>query len=167
MDDTDCYPSGLKNVTIDPSYVSCDWQNNCTCKYCFSRNVTTGHCQISPPCNTYINGTCTAYPLSQFMAFMLSLFLTWTGAANFYIHKLELAIAQFSIGVLILFFTIIQFIHRQKIKKQAGSGCLFFMCFAITMLLCWVEIAWWLADVVIFGLNKRDDGSGCPLKSGL
>ncbi len=40
----------------------------------------------------------------------------------------------------------------------------FFLVFIVVFAVSLAMVAWWIADAVIFGLNNRDDGDGCPLK---
>ena len=159
----DCNPPELANETIPPRFVSCS-NNSCVCEVCFRVDSSTSPCLSLAPCQTYSDGTCyDHHSKKQLWAVLFSVFVSWTGAANFYINRLDLAIPQMAIGVLILVFIAVQFVHRQILKKKECGELLFYVCFAIAMLLCWVEIAWWIADVITFAMNKREDNFGCLL----
>ena len=82
----DCFPSGVNNVSSE--FVSCV-AGQCVCMECFMSDDDTGRCRN---CSDY------RYDSAQDMcgvdnrprqltAFLLSLFLSSTGAANFYIGQ--------------------------------------------------------------------------------
>ena len=82
-----CWPD---NVTGVPStLINCDSViKECICNDCFFRNSDTGRCE-EDSCEDYFfrDGECVDDRPSQLTAFLLSLFLSSTGAANFYIGQ--------------------------------------------------------------------------------
>ena len=94
---SDCYPSGI-NGSVPSRLIECD-NNVCVCSECFTAN-TTGRCTftiISPSdCYPYNSGTgtCTDNRKSQLVTFLLSLFLSGFGVANFYIGQNGLGAGQ-------------------------------------------------------------------------
>ena len=82
----DCFPSGVNNVSSN--LVSCV-AGQCVCMECFMSDDDTGRCQN---CSDYRYdsglGICGVDNRPrQLTAFLLSLFLSSTGAANFYIGQ--------------------------------------------------------------------------------
>ena len=159
--DSDCVPPELAGEVIPPAFVSC-LNDSCACDACFSVNASSGRCRQAH-CFTYMDDTCYDNRHKHFWAIVFSVFFTWTGVANFYINRLDLAIPQVAIGAVILVLTAAQFVHRQILKRKERGELTFYVCFAFAMLFCWAEIAWWVADVVVFATNTREDGSGCTL----
>ena len=83
--DTDCYPKEYKNYTIPSEFVHCE-KNSCQCQDCFYN--LNDSCAITD-CHHFSNrsGKCVDDRKSQFDAFLLSIFLSATGAANLYIGQ--------------------------------------------------------------------------------
>lgn len=85
QNDVDCYPKAYENSTIPNYLVHCKDQV-CQCQNCFySLNDS---CAMRS-CHYFSNssGKCVSKRKSQFEAFLLSLFLSATGAANLYIGQ--------------------------------------------------------------------------------
>jgi len=88
--DEDCYPPNLPNTTIPPKYIHCDNSSGlCQCNYCFIRENDT--CALAR-CHNWNNVQCVDKRRSQKTAFLLSVFLSSTGAANFYIGQYDLGL---------------------------------------------------------------------------
>ena len=90
-DNSDCYP----NATVPSSLVEC-FSGVCRCMECFELG-SDGRCTIEfPTCYFYDSGTlsCQDDRRSQLVAFLLSLFLSGVGAANFYVGQTGLAVGQ-------------------------------------------------------------------------
>ena len=88
MSNQNCTPPQFNNVP--DTLVQCDSQNLCLCEECFTLNATTGRCDIDSCIDYYYDSTtrmCVDDRPSQLTAFLLSLFLSSTGAANFYIGQ--------------------------------------------------------------------------------
>ena len=104
-------------------------------------------------------------------AFILSLLLSGTGAANFYIGRYDLAVPQLFLLLLAFVIQIILICFRlcTRNKKVDEDGYLCVMCCAamvLTILLFVVVltgITWWVVDAVLIYLNQRLDGNGCYL----
>ena len=88
--DKDCYPSNLQDTTIPPNYINCDTSRGlCRCNDCFVRENDT--CALARCHRLSSNNTqCVDQRRSQKTAFLLSVFLSSTGAANFYIGQYAL-----------------------------------------------------------------------------
>ena len=164
----DCLPSQLGNESVPQALVQCTG-GRCFCNQCFLRNVENNTCFLQPPCTNYSSSTgCADTRFSQLTAFLLSFFLSWLGAANFYIGQLGLAIPQLLIGIFMCCLGCCAGLFRSG-KKDNEEVNLFklILCCALcipALLLPFVQLAWWIADLVIFGRNDRLDGRGCPLR---
>ena len=82
----DCFPSGVNNISSE--FVNCV-AGQCVCMQCFMSDDDTGRCRN---CSDYrydiMQGICGVDNRPrQLTAFLLSLFLSSTGAANFYIGQ--------------------------------------------------------------------------------
>ena len=97
VNDSDCYVG-----SVPATLVECLGTGVCSCQECFSLNTTTNRCYTEyPDCYFYNStiGQCQDNRLSQLTAFLLSLFLSEVGAANFYIRRYDLAGAQLALLV--------------------------------------------------------------------
>ena len=86
--DIDCFPPGISG-NPPSTLISCD-NEECLCRECFQRNASSGRCQQDSCEDYYFDSTqrdCVDDRPSQLTAFLLSLFLSSTGAANFYIGQ--------------------------------------------------------------------------------
>lgn len=80
---------------VPQSIVECATDGVCVCRECFERDGNSGKCMQNTMCpdEYYFSsstGTCVDERPSQLVAFLLSLFLSSTGAANFYIGRNDL-----------------------------------------------------------------------------
>ena len=102
--DTLCYP---ENITAVPrSLIECV-VDVCSCSECFEQG-SDGRCTIEfPNCYDYNRGTasCEDDRRSQLVAFLLSLFLSGVGAANFYVGQTSLAAGQLSLLLVTILIT--------------------------------------------------------------
>ena len=99
---SDCY----SNATVPSSLVEC-FSSVCRCMECFERG-SDGRCTIEfPTCYFYNSGTlsCQDDRRSQLVAFLLSLFLSGVGAANFYIGQTGLAAGQLTLFIAVMLIT--------------------------------------------------------------
>lgn len=164
---TDCYPPGLR--AIPDSLVECE-AASCVCRSCFELNETSGRCQVDEPCQSYDDASreCDDDRRSQKIAFLLSVFLSCTGAANFYIERLELALPQLFILILLIVCSVLaklfqHFADREKLCLTVTA----WVTAIVAILAAFTTLAWWIADMVIFLQNDREDGDDCPLDSDL
>ena len=171
---SDCLPNQLLNGSVASPLVSCS-NGVCLCTSCFMKNESSNTCYVQPPCTDYntITSSCVDTRQSQLTAFLLSLFLSWTGAANFYINQLALAIPQLLIGILACCLGIVMRIVRSVCCNKDGEDQNIFqlLCFCAVclpvLIIPLIQLAWWIADLVIFVRNERLDGRGCPLIANL
>ncbi|KAL5517504.1 hypothetical protein EMCRGX_G003059 [Ephydatia muelleri] len=182
--DTDCYPATLKGSAVPTEYIKCE-NYSCICSSnCFKTSGST--CEYSV-CGQYDNAThnCTTTSdlKDQKTAFLLSLFLSSIGAANFYIGRNELAIPQLVMSVVMVATPLLLLCicccalecsdtggHMGGMAVQCILGIMGFVSIVpliIAVLLALITIAWWIADLVIFVNNERTDGSGCALTANL
>lgn len=91
---SDCWPS--ENFNDNTTYIQCE-QNLCICSNCFQLSPN-GVCGLAM-CFNYTKGRCVDQRPSQQEAFLLSLFLSSFGAANFYLEDYRLAVIQLSVTV--------------------------------------------------------------------
>ena len=87
----DCYPVDLRNSTAPNEYIKCQ-DYYCICSSnCFKLNGSSCEYSVCGQYNTTTsNCTATADAKDQTTAFLLSLFLSSFGAANFYIGRDDL-----------------------------------------------------------------------------
>ena len=62
--------------------------------------------------------------------------------------------------------------YMELYTSLSFQGSIAFICCFVLMILLVVAIffaiwGWWIGDAVIFGLNKRSAGDGCPLNGNL
>ena len=167
---TDCYPPSFSNNSSVPTTLVECVESSCQCRDCFIRNASSGRCEVDEPCQQYdiALGECEDDRLSQRVAFLLSIFLSSTGAANFYIERFEFAVPQLLILVIVIVCAIVSKILQQF--KERHNNCLAITSW-ITVIIVIVAtltiVAWWIADLVIFVQNDRSDGDDCPLDEDL
>lgn len=165
----DCLPAGYVNTTVvPPNLIDCI-QGQCICQDCFMVS-TDGTCSLRE-CRGYTRNGCEDDRKSQLTALLLSIFLSGVGAANFYIDRDGLAAGQLVLFLIILFSSCAVCFPLCCIccaKDKECTGILLTIYFAlITILIVLASLAqtaWWIADLVIFANNDRDDGDGCSLK---
>ena len=172
----DCNPASLGNESIPESLVECTASGQCACSSCFMRNESSNTCYLNPPCNNYTGSPdfeCQDNRRNTLTAFLLTFFLVPTGAANFYIDRLEFAIPQLILGVIYIVFQccVMPCVRScAKDAKENGDKAkgIISCCLCIPYcLLALLFFSWWIADLVIFGTNQRSDGDGCPLRDNL
>lgn len=172
-DQRSCFPADLasQNVSIPERLIECLSDGRCSCSDCFMHNETDNTCYVDPPCTDYNseNQECSDNRRKTLTAFLLTFFLVPTGAANFYIDRLEFAIPQLILGVIYIFFQccvmpcVRQCAKDAKENGDSGKGLLSCILCIPYCLLAWLFFSWWIADLVIFGTNQRRDGDGCSL----
>ncbi len=167
---SDCYPPGLPaSASIPESLVECT-DASCACRDCFDLNKTSGRCQVDEPCQSYDIAAqeCEDDRRSQKVAFLLSVFLSCTGAANFYIERLELALPQLFVLLLLIVCAVVAKVTQHFADRE--KLCLTVIAWVsaiLAILAALTTLAWWIADMVIFLQNDRDDGDDCPLDDDL
>uniref|UniRef100_A0A1X7VU48 Uncharacterized protein n=1 Tax=Amphimedon queenslandica TaxID=400682 RepID=A0A1X7VU48_AMPQE len=171
VDDTDCNPESLLNVTIPLNRVTCN-NGRCACTACFMLNTTTNRCYLDPPCTAYdpndqnSDNGCIDRRQKQLTAFLLSFFLTWTGAANFYIERYDFAVPQLIFGIILCAMSCVGRCAKECVKDKDNKAAKLGVCCFIavpTCLLSMMFFAWWITDLVYFGTNRRTNGDGCYL----
>ncbi|KAL5475882.1 hypothetical protein EMCRGX_G025758 [Ephydatia muelleri] len=175
---SNCYPANLTaaGLTVPSDQISCGLQRQCICSgNCFILNGSI--CGYSK-CGWYApnSGTCNSLKKSQTTAFLLSLFVSSLGVANFYIGQNELGGAQLAIFILTIAVSYMMCCLPCCLfcggKRSEVKGSIIFIggvCFIVmTILLCsFAMVGWWIADLVIFAQNERLDGNGCALEKNL
>ena len=177
--DRSCYPANFPpNANINSTLVRCANISftagglMCVCEQCFVRNETSQICEIDMPCQSYniTSGVCFDSRFSQQTVFILAVFLTGVGAANFFIGRPEFGGPQIAIFLVFVICLILLCVIRRLAKEYDENLCFVVWAnintiFCIILLL--VIVAWWIADVVIFGINSRLDNNGCPTNGNL
>eukprot|EP00731_Ephydatia_muelleri_P002409 Em0001g2409a len=178
LNNTDCYPTVLKGSAVPSDYIKCE-SYNCICSgNCFKLNGFICDFSVWGEYSNATNNCTTASDLKdQKTAFLLSLFLSSIGAANFYIGRNDLAIPQLVMTVVIVIpvaLAIHCYCSLRALKRGKGLGPLAFVLLSygavilvILVILVLIIISWWIADLVVFVNNERTDGSGCPLTASL
>ncbi len=143
---------------------------NCSCEStllnrtveCFRYNSETNFCDRRD-CYEFFSSDsdCREGFKSRTTALLLSIFLINFGAANFYIERYELAVPQIILGLVLCFFQIGSCAVAAKRDDDTSVSCI--VCCSINSFISLLFLAWWLADLIIFAVNSRDDGDGCPL----
>ena len=170
----DCLPDRYRNngtvvpTPVPPNLVDC-LQNLCVCQDCFMVSED-GPCSLRE-CRDYTRDGCQDDRRSQLTALLLSIFLSGVGAANFYIDRDGLAAGQLVLFLLILFSSCavcfpLCCICCAEDREKTGIILSIYFCFISTLiiLVSLAQSAWWIADLVIFANNDREDGDGCALK---
>ena len=124
---------------------------------------------------------CTHGKKSHLTALLLSIFLSFTGAANFYIEEHGLASAQLFFGVVSIISLLLNIIKCYKYCKfkctdksevpvqafdqedsKICKRCTkFWICVGVVFIL--INSIWWIVDIVLFAVNIRKDINGCLL----
>lgn len=139
---------------------SCDVYNNTERIDCF--HDSNNFCQVRD-CWNFINssGRCVETGKERKTALLLSIFLINFGAANFYIERYDLAVPQIILGLLICFFQCGSCALNSKRDENTSKLCIF--CCSVNAFFSLFLFTWWIADIIIFATNTRDDGNGCSL----
>lgn len=163
--DEDC--SNLNLATVMYAGV-CDTSSGiCSCNSTLSTDCfhISGNMCAFTLCGDYTNTTneCRLGKKSRTTALLLSIFLINFGAANFYIEQYALAIPQIVLGLLVCVFQIGSCAAAcvRDDKEKTTISCI--LCCSINTVVSLAIFSWWIADLVIFALNDRMDGDGCPL----
>jgi uncharacterized membrane protein AbrB (regulator of aidB expression) len=106
---------------------------------------------------------CTYERKKQLTAFLLQFFI-FSGAGQFYVGNLQYAIPQLIITFIPCFLSCLLCCCLRKDSSEGTRTCMGTFVCIITSLFSCTFFAWWLADVIIFGMNKYLDGNGIPLK---
>ena len=167
-----CAPEELANQNISLSLIECASDGQCICHDCFTLDSTINRCAVNPPCTNYDNYThnCIDNRRSQLMAFLLASFLTISGAANFYIDRLEYAIPQLFIGITFTVLACLAHCLKVALEENENQKLIFISWSVMGILLVIFGLmlaSWWLADLILFGTNKQVDGNGCQLIANL
>ena len=163
---SDCVPPGT-TVPSSSNAVQCN-NGNCICNDCFELNSTSGNCTLNQ-CYSYKLGQCTDNAVRWLPVLLMSIMVGGTGAANFYINRLELAIPQLALFCLILTLPCIICCFYCFTSCDCGDKCKVFglilnLVLALVLLIATFTLAsWWIADLVFFSLNLRTDSRGCEL----
>eukprot|EP00731_Ephydatia_muelleri_P006840 Em0003g1088a len=171
-----CYPADLNGTSVPTKYIKCSNQK-CVCTDCFYATNSYKSCAYQR-CWEYdkTTHTCNDLRKDQRTAFLLSLFLSALGAANFYIEQnviggLQLAtfvgVPIIIFGVWVLHLAIMLLINPCNVEGNNQDKLLLWP--VIVSYLIWIAIVlmWWVADVVTFAENLSVSGDECPLKHNL
>lgn len=141
---------------------TCDVYNSTEPIDCFFYDSTNNFCQVRD-CWSFSNssGRCRETGKKRVTALLLSIFLINFGAANFYIERYDLAVPQIILGLLLCFFQFASCAVTAKRDDDTSKLCIF--CCSVNSFFSLFLFSWWIADLVIFATNSRDDGDGCPL----
>ena len=173
----ECVPDEFRNSTgvptgVPTNLVDCIF-GECICQDCFmvaEVGSDVGRCTLRE-CREYTRNGCEDDRRSQLTALLLSIFLSGVGAANFYIDRDGLAAGQLVLFLIILFSSCaicfpLCCICCGKDSEKKGILISIYFCLItiITILASLAQTAWWIADLVIFANNDREDGDSCPLR---
>ena len=129
---------------------------------CFSYNETDNFCQLLT-CTSFDTDSlqCRNGTKSRLTALILGIFLVNLGAANFYIARYEFAIPQLILGLLLCILQIGTCVAECSRDSDPTISCV--SCCFLNSVVSLTFLAWWIADIVQFATNARQDGNGCPL----
>lgn len=172
---SDCFPP---QFTVVPTVLIECSSGQCLCRECFT--FVNGTCAVDSCPDYFYNQPsqmCVDDRPSQLAAFLLSFFLSATGAANFHIDRDDLAAAQL---VILLVFLISSYTlcyipcclaccgtDKENVKGTGLFVCTICLVVLLIVALFLVIWAWWIADLVIFARNDREAGNGCTLSPDL
>lgn len=141
---------------------TCDTYNITRDIDCFYYDAPDNFCRVRD-CWHFSNssGECSEGPRERIVALLLSIFLINFGAANFYIERFDLAVPQIILGLMLCFFQFGSCAVASRRDDDTSKICIF--CCSVNSFLSILFFSWWLADLIIFAMNSRDDGDGCPL----
>eukprot|EP00731_Ephydatia_muelleri_P006841 Em0003g1089a len=173
----DCYPADLIVHQVPAVYINCS-DNKCVCTGCFYSTNGYKSCGYKR-CWQYVAATHTCEDLrkDQRTAFLLSLFLSFVGAANFYIEQYTLGGLQ--LAFLVLMPIIIPAIWLIYVFIMLGTSAVcdwsndvdtiagYWPLIVSFVLWAMVILMWWVADIVTFAEDLRASGNGCPLRHNL
>ncbi len=150
-------PVGECNVTTG----NCSCDTPLSVARCFLLNETANLCEPRKCFTLLSDGTCREGRRRRVVALLLSIFLINFGAANFYIERYDLAIVQIILGLALCVFQFGSCAVAGTRDGDVTPPCI--ICCSINSLLSLLFLAWWIADIVIFATNTREDGDSCPL----
>lgn len=107
----------------------------------------------------------------QVTAFFLAVIFGMFGTANFYIGRLDCAIPQLVLFTIAMWSaTIYQLKPNGRTEESSfiSSPPKSQLLFKLTTgLIPLIIVAWWVADMIIFGIGARKSEGGCPLRQNL
>jgi hypothetical protein len=147
---------------IDCTFKTCAVPNECvdesTCKCALG---TANFPQIAA------GPFCQYKQLNQLTGFLLQFFV-FHGAGQFYLGNLNLAIPQLILCLLVYLIPCISafsgngFFYK---RKEGGRSKFALVLLILHIIICSSVFAWWLAEAIVFGVNKYYDSTGVPLAS--
>ena len=139
------------NVTFN-----CTGQESCNYHGVCNRYNTGCICNDGYVTHDFPDVQCNYEQKEQLTAFLLSFFLGIFAAGQWYVGNYALAAPKLAIGLInCCVFGSSKTSDDDGKEKKTFCATLFFL----------VVFAWWLADVIIFGINDYTDGDGVDLQS--
>jgi hypothetical protein len=142
---------------ICPEPNTCADTSTCKCAKGFAHFIKPGIAQVN-------KNLCTYQQKDQLTAFLLQFFVFCAG--QFYIGNLTSAIPQLAIISLLIAYVVLRLVtglgNLSKQKEHISNWDYFFV--SVSCLLSCAFGAWWLADVILFGMNKYKDSNGVLLQ---
>ena len=148
------------NTSTCPLPNTCLTNKICKCQPGFANYSTD-------PNSTII---CSYKMKKQLTAFLLQ-FLVCNGAGHFYVGNIKYAVPQLLLSLLLCCFPCISaclgmgFNLKSKSENAEPRSGMALVLLALYCITACVLLAWWLADAIIFGMNKYTDSNGIPLES--
>ena len=132
------------------------------CNYHGIFNPETNSCVCVNGYTTHdpLTGTeCNYEQKKQLTAFLLSLFLGLVSAGRWYVGTYALAGIKLAISVLSACFKSCAIEKDSNGEYNIKNGCAFIVWLPFALSAC----AWWLADVIMFGMNDINDENGIEI----
>jgi len=141
-------------VPVCSSYTTCNEHGHC------SENPSkVGVCDCDNGWTTYGSSQCTYKQKFQLTAFLLQFFIS--GAGYIYVGSTAMGVGELILSVFVWIFLIGSGIYF--IKSDGGEdGTICLYCLGIVCAIA--SFGWWLATVIMFGMNDVNDSNGINLK---
>ena len=136
--------------------------NQCNFHGTFNSKTNSCVCVNGYTTHDALDGTeCNYEQKKQLTAFFLSLFLGYVSAGRWYAGTYALAGIKLAVTILMLCFESCAIEKDANGKKKIKNCC----AYIILLLFILAIVAWWLADVIMFGLNDINDENGVALEA--
>ena len=161
------------SITPDPIYGRIMCQNNtCVCNVtngCFEISNNTQSCvPLTCSHNSMYNDTCINNSHSVVTALVLTIFVGYTGAANYYEGNILFATLQATIFFLCIFLSYMICCLQWTTccgGDNDGKKCILIIIFIIIaffiLILSIIMCLWWTAEIFLLALGIKKDGDGC------
>lgn len=159
--------SKVSKTTLHKYTYEITTSNQCTAHNCKGTCKSNNKCVCaSGYVHLYQNSSlyCSYKQKSQLAAFLFELFLPF-GIGHLYIGRVLFGITKMIIvtsPATICLFTFLGILVSDKFLNGGNSSLI---CLGFVFFFGFIGFAWWIADLVMFGMNLYPDGNNIPLKA--